>query len=100
MTDAVIFVDFLFHLLETLNSLVEFLTLLERCPYSEFFWSLFSRIWTEYGEMRGKTDQKNTDYGHFSCSVDQPYFLEGDRFISQNVRNTKKYLITWNALYL
>ena len=24
----------------------------EKCPYSEFFWSVFSRIWTEYGEMR------------------------------------------------
>ena len=23
----------------------------EKCPYSEFFWSVFSRIWTEYGEM-------------------------------------------------
>ena len=20
----------------------------EKCPYSEFFWSVFSRIWTEY----------------------------------------------------
>ena len=24
-------------------------TLREKCPYSEFFWSVFSRIWTEYG---------------------------------------------------
>ena len=39
----------------------------ERCLYSEFFWSVFSRIWTEYGEissispywarMRENTDQ-------------------------------------------
>ena len=94
MTDAVIFVDFLFHLLETFNSLVKLLTLLEKCPYSEFFWSVFSLIWTEHGEMWGKRDQKNSEYGHFSCSVDQPLFLESDRFISQNVRNTKKYLIT------
>ena len=21
----------------------------KKCPYSELFWSLFSRIWTEYG---------------------------------------------------
>ena len=28
------------------------LTLREKCPYSEFFWSLFSRIWAEYGEIR------------------------------------------------
>ena len=72
MTDAVIFVDFLFHLLETLNSLVKLLTLLEKCPFAEFFWSVFSRIWTQYGEMRGKTDQKNSEYGHFSYSADKP----------------------------
>ena len=71
MTDAVIFVDFLFHLLETLNSLVKLLTLLEKCSYAEFFWSVFSRIWTQYGEIQGKTDQKNSEYGHFSCSVDK-----------------------------
>ena len=23
----------------------------EKCPYLEFFWSIFSRIWTEYGEI-------------------------------------------------
>ena len=23
----------------------------EKCPHSEFFWSVYSRIWTEYGEM-------------------------------------------------
>ena len=38
------------------------------CPNTSFFWSVFSRIWTEYGEilrispysvqMRGNTDQK------------------------------------------
>ena len=26
-------------------------TLREKCPYSEFFWSVISRIWTEYGEI-------------------------------------------------
>ena len=40
------------------------------CPYAELFWSLFSRIRTEYGEMRSilpdsvqkweNTDQNNT----------------------------------------
>ena len=50
-------------------------TLREKCPYSKFFWSVFSRIWTEYGEilpysvqMRENKDQKNSEYGHFSCS--------------------------------
>ena len=27
-------------------------SLREKCLYSEFFWTLFSRIRTEYGEMR------------------------------------------------
>ena len=30
------------------------ITLREKCPYSEFFWSIFSRIWTEYGEKISK----------------------------------------------
>ena len=45
------------------------------CPYSEFFLSVFSRIRTEYGQYLsefspnvGKTDQKNSEYGHFSRS--------------------------------
>ena len=50
----------------------------EKCPYSEFFCSVFSRIWTEYGEirsispysvrMRKNADQKNCEYGHLSRS--------------------------------
>ena len=38
-----------------------FESLCERCPYSEFFWSVFSRIWTECGP-------ENSEYGHFSRS--------------------------------
>ena len=51
-------------------------SLREKCPYSEFFWSLFSLIRTEYGEirrysvwMRENAYQKNSEYGHFSRSV-------------------------------
>ena len=45
-------------------------TLREKCPYSELFWSVFSRIRTEYGEiysvrMQENTDQNNSEYGHF-----------------------------------
>ena len=53
-------------------------TLREKCPCLEFFWSVFSPIRTEYGEilrisqysvgMRENTDQKNFEYGHFSRS--------------------------------
>ena len=56
------------------------LALLKKCPYSELFWSAFSRIRTEYGEirsispfsvqMRENLDQNNSKYGHFSRSVD------------------------------
>ena len=55
-------------------------TLRKKCPYSNFLWSLFSRIWTDYGEilrisphsveMRENTDQKNPFHSfHFSRSV-------------------------------
>ena len=52
------------------------LALRKTCPYSEFFWSVFSRIRNEYGEIRSmspweNTDQKNFEYGYFSRSVDQ-----------------------------
>ena len=50
----------------------------EKCPYSELFWSAFSRIWTEYREirsickysvqMRENTDQNNSEYEHLSSS--------------------------------
>ena len=54
-------------------------SLLKKCPYVEIFWSLFSRIQKEYGElllispysvrMRGTTNQKNSEYGQFSRSA-------------------------------
>ena len=50
-----------------------------KCPYSELFWSAFSRIRTEYGEMqsislysvrmRENTFQNNSEYGPFSRKV-------------------------------
>ena len=50
-------------------------SLREKCPYSELFMSLFSRIRTEYGEirsispysvqMRENTDQNNSEHRHF-----------------------------------
>ena len=27
----------------------------KECPYSKFFWSVFSRILTEYGDLRSKS---------------------------------------------
>ena len=42
-------------------------TLRKKCPYSELFWSLFSRIRIEYGIWESP-DQNNSEYGHFSRS--------------------------------
>ena len=50
-------------------------TLCEKCQYSELFWSVFSRIRTEYGEIlpvfswnAENTDVNNSEYWHFSRS--------------------------------
>ena len=50
----------------------------KKCPHSVLFWSIFSRICTEYGEIlcispysvriRENADQNNSEYGHFSHS--------------------------------
>ena len=54
---------------------LEWKPLREKCPYSELFWSGFSRLWTEYGKMlcispylvriREKGDQNNSEHGLF-----------------------------------
>ena len=59
--------------------LIIYLTLRKKYPYSEFFWSVFSRIRTEYEEilrislysirMQENTGHKNSEYGNFSRSV-------------------------------
>ena len=55
------------------------MALREKCPYSELFWSIFSRIRTEYGEirsisphpvqMRENANQINSKYAQFLHSV-------------------------------
>ena len=49
------------------------------CPYLEFFCTVFSSIWTEYEDLlrkslysvqrRVNTEQKNSEYRHFSRNV-------------------------------
>ena len=57
-----------------------FFTLCEKYPYSELFWSAFSRMRTEYREIRRSislysvrmwqnVDQNNSEYGHFLLSA-------------------------------
>ena len=61
-----------------MGMMLEKYELRENCPYSQFFWSVFSRIRTEYGDlqikslypvrMRENKDQENSEYGQFSSS--------------------------------
>ena len=53
------------------------MTLREKCPYSQFFWSVYSRIRTEYGERENteNTDQKNSKHQHFSRSVKFQFYI-------------------------
>ena len=55
------------------------ISLPKKCPYSSLFWSIFSRIRTEYAEilpispysvrMKYNTNQNNPEYGQFLRSV-------------------------------
>ena len=86
-------------------------SLREKCPYSEFFWSVFFRSWTEYGDilrislysvrMRENMDQKNSEYGHFSRNA---YDLQntklpktGMKFI-KNTKATTSVMNTYQKL--
>ena len=78
---------------ESVNHLARASTLREKCPYLEFFWSVFSHIRIEHREirsisqysvrsisqysigMRKNTEQKNSEYGHFSRSTKQEMFF-------------------------
>ena len=56
------------------------MALREKCPNTEFFWYVFSCIWTQYGglfryspcsvRIQENTDQKNSVFGQFSRSAD------------------------------
>ena len=85
-----------------------------KSSYSEFFWSVFSCIQTEYGEirsicpysvrMRENTDQKNSEYGYFSLSgcyelleVFIPYQLDQQSIkttFSENAINFETYYLS------
>ena len=54
--------------------------LCKKCPYSEFLWSVYSHIQTEYRDLSSKssyssqvkenTAQKNSEYGHFLLRIE------------------------------
>ena len=65
----------------------------EKGSYSELFWSVFSRIWTEYRalysvRMRENTDQNNSEYGHF---------LRSDKLMTA-ITFYLKYCLQWKFL--
>ena len=51
----------------TYNAITQFVkaSLRKRCPYSELFWSAFSRA----VQMQENADQNNSEYRHFSRSA-------------------------------
>ena len=74
------------------------------CPYLELIWSVFSRIRTEYGDMRSislysvrmreNTDQNNSKYGHFlpsDCYYANVNFLSLGILELLNFRRAIKY---------
>ena len=61
------------------------LTLREKCPYSEFFRSVFSRIRAEYVSLRiqSKCGKIRTKHGHFLHSVNPKIFTHYKPILSQ-----------------
>ena len=56
-------------------------SLRKKCPYSELFWSVFSRIRTEYGEiLRKNTEQNNSECGHVLCGTSYLWILTSNQW--------------------
>ena len=68
----------------------------EKCAYSEFFWSVFSRIWTEYGEiLRGKIRTRkisNTDTFH--VVIASALYVEETENIYRKATNSRVYILS------
>ena len=63
-SESYIFIDI--YQQSALNHLIP--TLREKCPYSKFFWSVFSRIRTEYGPEKPRI-RTLFKYGHGKCCI-------------------------------
>ena len=80
------------------------LSLRKKCPYSELFWSAFSRIRTEDGgirtpysvQMEKKADQNNSEYGHFSRNV---LLKVCEWFLFKQSKTTCNILWSWWVLF-
>ena len=81
-----------------LNFVILRTTLHEKCPHSQLFSFVFSRIQTEHGEirsifpysvqMRENTDQNNSEYEHFLHSAIETRFSWASNFWLQ--KDTKR----------
>ena len=79
-----------------------FTSLRKMCLYSELFWSAFSRIWTEYGEIRSispysvrmpkNADQNNSKYGLQKCAQDPAKHL-GWSFLAKRINEVNSLTI-------
>ena len=79
------------------NNLSRLVALRKEFRYSEFIWSVFPRIQTEYGEVFGisphsvrmweNTDQKNSEHGHFLRSVKESVSVKE---LKQKLNHTQK----------
>ena len=77
----------------------------EKSPYSEFFWSAFCCIWTEYRDLQSKSlysiwmrenaDQKHSEYRHFYAVLDS-YFnpIKFDRYRNYKIQESLKEIAT------
>ena len=92
-----------------ISSVTTSYSLRKKCTYSELFWSVFSCIRTEYGEirsiflysvrMRWNTDQNNSQYGHFLRSKWFKNLKLSFVFSVKRTREFKWYKVTcWNRL--
>ena len=111
-------IDRVFHSSSSIFAIILWISLRIKCPYSELFWSVFSRMRTEYREilrifpysvrMRENADQNNSEYGHFSRRAWQyklvynrskwisvEIFLKGfsAAFSTATIKNTHKWLL-------
>ena len=77
-----------------------YIILRENCPYSEFYSSVFSSIWTEYGEIQSQSEcgkirtreTSNTDTFHAVRYINK--FHKTIKFISEHWRNKIVFLDT------
>ena len=83
---------------------VQEISLHEKCPYSEFFWLVFSRIRTEYREiprissdlvrLRENTDQKTPNTDTFQAKYGRKKSWSSSKyFFKKNPLRMKEYYI-------